>query len=154
MTKRKITAIISTLIYLAEFLAGIIAAVTMLYIMNTDEQEGIGAAALALVAIIVAIIGFIYSAATIFPIIFRAISIKKAKCALIGLCIPFDLAYIAAGAMILINGINEPELITVIIGIAAIIVALTANVCNAIGIKATRAEAKVTSEDGGLYGDN
>lgn len=145
MKKQKYVSIVALACYAAFLLAGLLMGLGMLTLFHTNDAEGIGGAALAVLSVILSVAGFIYAALSILPLVFRAISLKKRKTVFPALCVPFDLLYIVLNVLLLVSGFSgetEIEPLGIVIFVALILISIAALVSNILSIVFLAAERK------------
>lgn len=137
MLKRTKLSIIGSLIYFLYVASGGILALYMYSIIN-DGDAGLEAIGLA----VIMIIGLFYAAASLLPLIFKFIDIFANKKIFTGFCIPFDVVFIIANAILsftaIINYVNNDNsilsaiicLILLVISVIEIIITISSLKCS------------------------
>ena len=101
MRKHKIFSIITLIGYSICFLAGVLIAAGMLVLFKTSDAEGIEAAALAVITVILTVGGGAYAVAMLIPLILSVSAVKKFHVLLPVCSLPFDLMSFVVNIIVL-----------------------------------------------------
>lgn len=156
MKKSKLFSIVSTVGYGILIISGLSLLIAMIVLFRTAGNEGISAALEKIVALLIAVLGGAYAVIGIIPLTLRLISIRKKSVLLPVFCLPFDLAYLVANALLLeqlLVGEAAIEWWGLLIFVALVLLSLAIFILN-IGSIFLYAKHKRAIPDGGAKNQN
>ena len=103
MKKSRLFSILSAVGYAVLIASGLAILIAMAVLFLSSGDEGLSAALTKVVALLLGILGGAYAVIGIVPLVLRSISIKRTGLVLPAFCLPFDLAYVIANAVLLVE---------------------------------------------------
>ena len=130
MKARKSTAIFSVVCYAVFVLAGIVLFGLMLWTVKNNNEEGWASVGLAFAAALMMILGVIYAAVGVIPLILKGVYLAFPKKIFPILCLPFDVFYLLFNAVMLISGISEGVWASVALFLAFMVISVLSLILN------------------------